>query len=359
MPELLLVGAGHAHLHLIARARDLVGAGYRVRVLAPPSFDYSGVASATAAGALPATAGRIDVRALCALHPVDLVEATLVDLDVPGRLATTSTGETISYDVLSFNVGSVVDTHGLPVDDRVLRVKPLSDLAELSARLEASPGATITVIGGGSTGLELATHLSVRPGVAHVRLVEAGPEIGADLPAGARRRLTRLLARRGVEVLTTTSVREVTGSEVVLASGVLTHDVALLATGLAAPPLLQRMGVGDPDGVPVTATLQHVDHPEIYAGGDCAHFTPQPLPRVGVHGVRQGPVLLESLLARTRGDTLPTYSPPARALSVLDLGDGVGLAVRGRWWWYGVAALWLKQRIDRRWLKKYRSPTGS
>lgn len=358
MPELLLVGAGHAHLHLITHARDLVAVGYRVRVLAPPTFDYSGVASATAAGSLAATEGRIDVRALCARHPVELVEATLVDLDVPGRQATTSTGDTLDYDVLSLNLGSVVHAHGLRVDDDVLRVKPLSDLAALSARLESAPQATVTVIGGGSTGLELAAHLAVRPGVDHVRLVEASAEIGADLPFGARRRLKRLLARRGVEVLTATEVREVTGSAVVLDRGTLPHDVALLATGLAAPPVLARVGLGDADGVPVTATLQHVDHPEIHAVGDCAHFTPQPLPRVGVHGVRQGPVLLESLLARARGEALPTYTPPARALAVLDLGDGVALAVRGRWWWYGAAALRLKRRIDRRWLDKYRSSTA-
>lgn len=359
MPELLLVGAGHAHLHLIAHAGDLVAAGYRVRVLAPSTFDYSGVASATAAGSLSPADGRIDVRALCARHPVELVEATLVDLDLPGRRATTSSGETLDYDVLSLNVGSVIDAPGLRADDDVLRVKPLSDLAALSARLEAVPGATVTVVGGGSTGLELAAHLSVRPGVDHVRLVEASPAIGTDLPDGARRRLGRLLARRGVEVLTAAAVREVTGSEVVLDRGTLPHDVALLATGLAAPPLLAQVGLGDADGVPVTATLQHVDHPEVYAGGDCARFTPQPLPRVGVHGVRQGPVLLESLVARTRGDALPTYTPPTRALAVLDLGDGVALAVRGRWWWYGAAALRLKRRIDRRWLAKYRCTTSS
>ena len=36
-----------------------------------------------------------------------------------------------------------------------------------------------------------------------------------------------------------------------------------------------------------------------------------------------------------------------------DLGDGRGLAVRGRWWWEGRAALWLKRRKDRRWLARY------
>lgn len=354
MPDLLLVGAGHAHLHLIAHAHDLVAAGYRVRVLAPRAFDYSGVASATAAGALPAAAGRIDVEALTARHDVELIEGTLTDLDLTDRVATTSGGATVAYDILSLNLGSVVDAPGLVASEEVLRVKPLSDLAALSARLDALPEATVTVIGGGSTGLELAAHLAARPGVALVRLVEAGPELGADLPAGARRRIRRLLTERSVEVHVDTAVREVTGREMVLGRRSLPHDVALLATGLAAPPLLRALGVGNTLGVPVTATLQHVEHPEIYAGGDCAHFTPGALPRIGVHGVRQGPVLLAGLLARTTGAEAPPYVPPRRALSVLDLGGGVGLAVRGRWWWYGAAALRLKQRIDRQWLEKYR-----
>lgn len=129
------------------------------------------------------------------------------------------------------------------------------------------------------------------------------------------------------------------------------HDVALLATGLVAPPLLGRLGLGDERGAPVRETLQHRDH--VYAVGDCARFLPRPLPRIGVHGVRQAPVLLESLVARRRGGRLPAYEPPRRALSVLDLGDGVGLAVCGPLWWQGRSALWLKRRIDSRWLARY------
>ncbi len=136
---------------------------------------------------------------------------------------------------------------------------------------------------------------------------------------------------------------------------VVPHDIALLATGLSAPPLLASLGLGDDDGVPVLATLQHVDRDEIYALGDCAHFLPSPLPRIGVHGVRQGPVLQRSLIARTRDAPLPEYRPQRRSLAILDLGDGVGLAVWGRWWWYGAAPLLLKRWIDRRWLKTYQA----
>jgi hypothetical protein len=38
---------------------------------------------------------------------------------------------------------------------------------------------------------------------------------------------------------------------------------------------------------------------------------------------------------------------------VLNLGDGTGLAVRGRSWWYGRAALRVKTSIDRRWMAGY------
>jgi len=358
VPDLLLVGAGHAHLYVVKHAGELGAAGYRVQLLAPRYFDYSGVASATAAGALDSEAGRIDVRALVGVSGVDFHEGTLESLDPEARIAITSDGVRLSYDVLSVNIGSVVAPAGIHVHPTVLRVKPLSGLADLDVRLRnsaRSSAATVTVVGGGATGLELATHLAVRRDVALVRLVESGATVGADLPAGARKRMGRLLAARGVDLRTGCVVRDIGERQLVCDDGTeISHDVALLATGLSAPPLLAELGLGDENGVPVRATLQHVDRDEVYAVGDCARFLPGPLPRIGVHGVRQGPVLQRSLLARLRGECLPVYQPQRRALSILDLGDGVGLAVRGRWWWYGAGPLRLKRFIDRRWLRRYR-----
>lgn len=356
MTELLLVGAGHAHLHVLQHASKLAVSGYRVHLLAPRYFDYSGVASATAAGALPAHAGRIDVRELVRDSPVIFHEGTLQGVDATSCVAVTSEWKRVPYDVLSLNVGSVVAVQGMTVDPSVLTVKPLSGLAALDDRLRAGgiEGSTVTVVGGGASGLELAAHLSVRAGVAGVQLIDSGPAVGAGLPPGARRRMEKLLASRGVTVRTGCAVEKLGERSVTCADGaVFVHDVALLATGLTAPPLLAELGLGDAHGVPVRATLQHVDHDDVYAAGDCAHFLESPLPRIGVHGVRQGPVLLASLLARMHGESLPAYRPQRRALSILDLGDGLGLAVYGRWWCIGSAPLWLKRRIDHRWLKTH------
>lgn len=349
--RLLLVGAGHAHLHLVREAGRLRAAGYAVTLVAPRWFRYSGSASAVAAGDLPAERSRIDVAALARRHGVHHVVDRVADLDPVGRVAVTEAGERVDFDVVSLNVGSAVSSPW-GTTPRVLAVKPLDALVELPALLAPlGPHARVTVVGGGASGLELAAQLAVD---VRVRLMESGPSLAPRLPPRALRRVERLLAERSVEVRTDVAVAGVDDGGVDLADGTrLEHDVAVLATGLVAPPAVARWGLGDERGVPVGATLTHPDHPHVHAAGDCAHFLPRPLPRVGVFGVRQAPVLLASLEARAAGEPLPEFAPQGRYLGVLDLG-GVGLAVRGRLWWWGRSALRLKRRIDERWLAGYR-----
>ena len=354
-PRLLLVGAGHAHLHLLDRAADLAP-HYDLTLVAPRWFHYSGTASAVAGGVLPEAAGRVDVAALARRRGVRHLPGRVVDLDPVARSARTDAGTSVTFDLVSLNLGSVVDPALLPEDCAdVVPVKPLTGLIAL----RDSRGRRVSVIGAGASGLELAAQAAA----CGAQVTVLAGEVGADLPPRAVRRLRRRLASRGVLVRDGVEVRAVAPGATRLGDGSeVPHDLAVVATGLVAPPELTRWGlagaagvdgVDGVDGVPVTAALTHPDHPHVLAAGDCAHFLPQPLPRVGVHGVRQGPVLLEGLLARARGGRPPAYVPPRRWLAVLDLGAGRGLAVRGRWWGEGRAALRLKRRIDRRWLARY------
>lgn len=355
MPEpgrqrLLLVGAGHAHLHLLDRAAEL-RPHYDLTLVAPRWFHYSGTASAVATGDLPPAAGRVDVAALAAARGVRHLEGRVEDLDPAGRTARTEDGGVVDLDLVSLNLGSVVRTDLVQGAEHAVPVKPLPGLAVL----RASTGRRTTVVGGGSSALELAAHAAARG----ARVVLLARDLGGDLPSAARHRLRRLLVARGVDVREGVDVVSIGSGAVHLGDGSeVPHDLVVLATGLVAPPEVARWGLGDEAGVPVTATLTHPGHPHVLAAGDCARLLPGGLPRVGVHGVRQGPVLQAGLLARARGDAPAPYDPPRTWLSVLDLGGGRGLAVRGRWWWEGRAALALKRRIDRRWLAGYSVDPG-
>ena len=83
-------------------------------------------------------------------------------------------------------------------------------------------------------------------------------------------------------------------------------------------------------------------------------MAPNPrLPKAGVYAVRQGPVLAHNLKARATGRALRPYRPQRDFLSLLNLGDGRavaikwGVSVEGAWAW------WLKDAIDRRFVRRY------
>jgi selenide,water dikinase len=130
---------------------------------------------------------------------------------------------------------------------------------------------------------------------------------------------------------------------------------ALWATGVQGPAFLAASGVAcDPAGcVRVTHDLRSVSHQHIFAAGDCASVDGDPRPKAGVWAVRAGAPLAENLRRAAKGQALKPWKPQRNGLAILGLGRGRavawrnGFAVRGRRVW------WLKDRIDRRWMRMY------
>lgn len=355
--RLLLVGAGHTHLHLIDRASALRQAGLDVTLVAPRDFHYSGLATGVATGGMPADAATIDVATLATKRGLHHIEDRAIGCDPRRRIVALEGGGDVAYDVVSFNVGSVVASGTLRIGPGVSAVKPFDRLFSFStwlARTTPDRSYRISIVGGGPTGLELAGQLSVRFRDRAAVTIFDREQPGTGLPQGARRRVLRILERRGVELRSGARVQTVERDHLIVDGARHEHDTAVIATGLTPTSFPCDSGLGDARGIPVRATLQHVDHDDVYAAGDGAHFTPEPLPKLGVHGVRQGPVLEQSLLARQAGRTLPVYEPRRHALQILDLGGGTAVATRGRWWAEGPLLRRLKLAIDRRWLARYR-----
>jgi NADH dehydrogenase FAD-containing subunit len=361
--RLALVGAGHAHLAVIARAGRLRTAGLNPVLIAPATFDYSGLAGAVLAGAIPRRDARIDIAALAQLHRVDHRTGLVSSLDRAARTLTLSDGAVEPYDLVSFNIGSTVDelagTHAA-----VWPVKPLTSLFDLHraivADLTAGRSPSLIVVGDGPSAFELAASLI---GL-HERMgrtpdvILIGPGADADwAPAGAPRHLVRSLEARGLRRVRASVVGHAEG-EVRLNEGrVLTCDHLVVATGLRAPALTANFDLPlDSLGrLRVTPTLQSPDDPAVFAAGDCAAIEGYPRPSAGVFGVRAAGVLIDNLCATAKGKRPGPYRPQTRWLSILDLADGTGLAMRGHRWCAGRLALRLKRHLDLGFVKRSRA----
>ena len=138
MRRVVLLGAGHAHLHVIAHAAELTRRRADVVIVAPDDFWYSGLATGVLAGQYEPAQDVVDVGALAARAGGRFVRDTATAIDPATRRIALAGGATLAYDLLSLDVGSVVDAEAIPgAAAHGVAVKPLSNLARLRAGLEA------------------------------------------------------------------------------------------------------------------------------------------------------------------------------------------------------------------------------
>jgi len=297
-----------------------------------------------------------------------------------------------------------------PIGDFVREVD-----ARVESLAEAGGAPRVLVVGGGAAGSELAFTLDARlrtHGLApRITVVSGDSELLAGMPLRARRRLAREAARRGIELLPerrvvrveqgaviTTRLAEAPGpaprpESPAAAFGAaradpgegaerlesLEADLVVWATGAAPHAFpLGELGRGSgrdpvagpgaaPGGAPggalvrgdrgflaIRDTLQTVGHDAVFAVGDCALLVDHPwVPRAGVYAVRQGPVLEHNLRAWLAGRPLERYVPQRDFLALLHLGQGRALASKWGRAAVGTPLLWLKDRIDRRFMRRF------
>lgn len=363
--RIVLAGGGHAHLHSLLRAAEFVKRGCELVLVNPsPYLYYSGMATGVISGTYTPEQDRIDVRRLVERGGGRFVEGRVTGVHSDDRELSLENGERIPYDYASICIGSETSSSFDTGEDDVIPVKPVENTAKIRARIlehDGSRGPKVLVIGGGAAGCEVAANaanlMDLKRSTGQVTLVEAGPALLGNSPEKARRKMTEYLRKRGVEVLTGSSVisRTVNGGIEIEGGRTFRSDLVVAAVGIVPRPLEQGTPLltGEDGGLWVNHYLQSVSDSRIFGGGDSICFRGEALPRLGVFGIRQGPVLFRNLLASLDGRPLESYEPQKRYLYILNFGDGRGLAIYDRFSWRGRLAMALKYDIDRRFMKRY------
>ena len=359
MQHLVLVGGGHAHVHVLASFGKRPMNGVQVTLVARDvRTPYSGMLPGFVAGRYSFDDCHIDLAALAARTGARLVHAEAVGLDRAGRLVLLRDQPPLAYDVLSLDVGAAPDLGSIPgAAEHAVPVKPIAEFGKRwLAFLEHARGPQrIVVIGGGAGGVELALAIDHRLAEAKV-VIATREEVLAGHGPSAQRKMRAILARRDIRLIEQDAARSIEARGILLASGErLAADAVFIVTDATAPRWLADTGLTlDPHGfIALAATLRSSD-PCIFAAGDCGTVLEHPRPKSGVVAVRQGPPLAENL-RRTLSGTAPLpFVPQRRHLAILGTGDGGALATRGNWSVEGRWVWWWKDHIDRAWMRRYR-----
>ncbi|MBU3062339.1 FAD-dependent oxidoreductase [Nocardia sp. NEAU-G5] len=204
---------------------------------------------------------------------VRLVTDDATRIDASGRTVLTARGGELDYDYLIYAAGSVSGTPDVPgANEFAYPLASLADAQRLRAALTETPATTVTVVGGGATGIETAAELAE---AGHTVTLVCGRTLGPYLHPSGRRTVTRRLARLGVTMLIgpDAAVTEVTRDTVRLRDDrVLPTTVTVWTAGFDAAGLAARSGLRtDTAGRLITdATLTSLDDDRILAAGDAA-----------------------------------------------------------------------------------------
>jgi pyridine nucleotide-disulfide oxidoreductase family protein len=360
MKRVLLLGAGHAQLSVLAAVMRQRLPGAEVMLVTPQvQLLYSGMVPGLIAGRHAAADCAIDIAALAKTAGVPLRLGRAVALDAQAREVTLADGERLGYDVLSLNTGPVQDRDRIPgAREHALFVRPIESFVELWQRtrtLAEQRPLALVMVGNGAAGVELVLAARAGLGARHSLTLVCDGALLPDYPPATRERAQAALRRANVQLLPG-RCGAIEARHVVVGSMRVVCDVPVVATGSDAPAWLADSGLAlDEVGfVRVGATLQSANHANVLAAGDLIVRDDAPHPRSGVYAVRAGPVLAANLRALVGGGALVPYRPQQRSLNLLALGDGRALASWGSWSAQGWLMGWWKEAIDRGFVRRWR-----
>ena len=372
--DVVLVGAGHAHVGVLRRFGMKPMPGVRLTLITRQvDTPYSGMLPGQIAGLYDFDETHIDTGPLCRFASARLYHDEAVGLDLAGKHVLCRNRPPVPFDLLSLDIGSTPNTGTVSgAAEHAVPVKPIDGFLErfeaLRERVLARQGRSrIGVVGAGAGGVELLLSLEQRlrrdvaaaghdPRALSFSLVARSPELLPAFPKRMRERFAAIMAERGIEVRTGATVTQVAENGLHLKDGaVLPLDEILWTTQAAPAQWLRETGLAlDESGfVRVAATLESVSHPGVFAAGDVAAIEGHSLPRSGVYAVRQGPALADNICRALSRRPLEPYRPQSDALYIVSTGEPYaigtrnGFVVEGAWMWR------VKDWIDRRFMRKF------
>src|SRR5262249_50797294 len=133
-----------------------------------------------------------------------------------------------------------------------------------------------------------------------ITLIARGDRLMRSWPEGAGAAVSESLRARGVAIRLGSPAARVDDGRVLTADGsAIAHDVLVAANGLVPSRLVGATGLptNESGALAVDEHLRSIADPRVFGGGDCIALVGHSLPRVGVYGVRQAPILCHNLMA--------------------------------------------------------------
>ncbi len=370
--NIVLVGGGHAMLPVVEYSGKWRGNGHKITLVSDHQWlYYSGMIPEYLGGVYKEDQIRIDLARLAEKNGVTFLEARASNVAPKAKVLKLENGTTLTYDLLVFDIGTIPARESGFSGEGIIPSKPLHKIRRLADFITNSTKSRgeLLIVGGGAAGVEVALNVSgrlndrIRTGNFSLHIYERAERLLPDFPSPMSKYVYRLLSKRGVRIHFESTFEPENQSQE-------SSRMIFWATGTRGNPIFSESGlsVDDSGFMKVNRTLQSIDDPFILGAGDCISMDGiHSLRKIGVHAVKQGPLLagnLDMLISILEAENdlreaeLQAYRPYPINPLILSTGKPEGVWVAGPVWIHSKMMLKLKHYIDRKWIRRYLSKSN-
>ena len=246
-----------------------------------------------------------------------------ISIDHKNKEVKLDSSEVLNFDHLIVALGSVSADFGIPgVNEYALGMKTVHEALTIRAeimrrfedlcRFEDDTKLSISVIGGGPTGVEMAGAIAelirgpLKSDQAHaaahiqVSLIEAGPRLLPPFAPSLSERTKKDLEKLGVKVMLNAAVKAIEHRKIILKDdSVLNSEITIWAAGVKGSDAMAQLSLPTiGNRVAVEPTMQVQNYPNIWALGDIAGAVGKdgkPLPMVAPVAIQQGKFIAKQI----------------------------------------------------------------
>ena len=275
------------------------------------------------------------IRGALRKTPVKFRMGSPISIDHKNKEVKLDSSELLKFDHLIVALGSVTADFGIPgVSEFTLGMKSVSEALSIRAeimrrfedlcRFEDETKLSITVIGGGPTGVEMAGAIAelIRgplksdqaQAASHISisLIEAGPRLLPPFAPSLSARTKKDLEKLGVKVLLNAAVEEVEHRKIKLKDGsTIASEITIWAAGVKGNDAIAQLNLPTTGTrVAVEPTMQVRNYPYIWALGDIAASVDKngnQLPMVAPVAIQQGKFIAKQIARVSKSQKLASF----------------------------------------------------
>jgi NADH dehydrogenase len=276
------------------------------------------------------------IRGALRKTPVKFRMGSPISIDHKNKEVKLDSSELLKFDHLIVALGSVTADFGIPgVKEFTLGMKTVAEALTIRAeimrrfedlcRFEDDTKLSITVVGGGPTGVEMAGAIAelIRGplksdqanAAAHITitLIEAGPRLLPPFAPSLSARTKKDLEKLGVKILLNTAVQEVEHRKIKLKDGTtIASEITIWAAGVKGSDAMEQLNLPTlANRVAVDPTMQVKNYPNVWALGDIAAAIGKDgntLPMVAPVAIQQGKFIAKQIMRISKNQKLENFN---------------------------------------------------